>query len=512
MSSDSPPAVGIDLGTTFSAVARLDDTGRPITLVNAEGDLVTPTVVLIDGPDIIVGKEAVKAMGAEAERIAECVKRDLGRMLYKRPIDGRQYPPEVLLAVVLKKLADDARRQIGDFSKVVVTVPAYFDEVRRKATQDAGYIAGLEVMDIINEPTAAAVAFGFQQGFLNVEGQATAPHKVLVYDLGGGTFDVTVMEIAGNKFTALATDGDVELGGRDWDSRIMEMVADQFKQQHQLDPMQDQNAAGRLWRDCEDAKRTLSVRDRATATCDFRGLALRMEITRETFEEITADLLDRTNFTTRKTLQAAGLEWDDIERVLIVGGSSRMPMVREMLHKLSGKEPDASVSADEAVAHGAALHAGILLAKAQGKTPRFRIKNVNSHSLGVVGSDRKTRRPRTAFLIPRNTPLPVVAKRTFKTQRAGQKSVVVRIVEGESLSPEGCTAIGKCQIKNLPKDLPKESPVDVEFRYDASGRLNVTVEVAASGQRVEQEIVRASGLTPHHLEKWREWLKGIGPT
>jgi molecular chaperone DnaK len=260
MSQHNTPAVGIDLGTTYSAVAYIDDTGRPVTLVNAEGDLVTPTVVLFEGAQAVAGKEALKAIATEADQVAQCAKRELGERMFHKALDGRKFPPEALQAFVLNKLRQDASRHIGDFGKVVITVPAYFDEVRRKATQDAGYMAGLEVLDIINEPTAAAIAHGFLKGFLNRQGESNAPRKLLVYDLGGGTFDVTVMEILGHEFLALATDGDVQLGGQDWDIRLVDYVAAEFMQAHNLDPRQDPNTAGRLWRDCEDAKRTLSAR------------------------------------------------------------------------------------------------------------------------------------------------------------------------------------------------------------------------------------------------------------
>ncbi|HEV3006005.1 MAG TPA: Hsp70 family protein, partial [Pirellulales bacterium] len=280
MSQRAAPAVGIDLGTTFSAVARLDETGRPVTVPNAEGDLTTPSVVLFDGDDVVVGKEAVKALATEAEQVAECAKRDMGLREYRKPLGGVSYPPEVLQALVLKKLHDDAARQIGPFERAVITVPAYFDEVRRKATQDAGFMAGLEVLDIINEPTAAAVAFGFQQGFLNAKGEAHAPQNVLVYDLGGGTFDVTVMQIKGTEFNALATDGDVQLGGRDWDQRLVDFVSEQFLQQHRndprFDPRTDPCTAGALWRECEDLKRALSARKKASVTCHFKGESLRV--------------------------------------------------------------------------------------------------------------------------------------------------------------------------------------------------------------------------------------------
>ena len=231
-----PPAIGIDLGTTFSVVAMLNEAGQPETLVNAEGDRLTPSLVLFDNDQVIVGKEALKALASEAEWVAECSKRDIGHRVFHKAIGGKQYPPEVIEAFILNKLRVDTTARIGDYEKVVITVPAYFDEVRRKATQDAGYMAGFEVMDIINEPTAAAVAFGYQKGILSPEGRAHKPEIVLVYDLGGGTFDVTVMEIHGREFRALAIDGDVRLGGFDWDQRLVDLVAEAFARQHFLDP------------------------------------------------------------------------------------------------------------------------------------------------------------------------------------------------------------------------------------------------------------------------------------
>ena len=505
------PAVGIDLGTTFSVISRLDDLGRPQTLMNAEGDKITPSVVFFEGDNVVVGKEAHKAVATDADQVAECAKRDLGHRFYHKLLGGRQYPPEALQAWVLNKLRIDSEKQIGPIQKVVVTVPAYFDEVRRKATQDAGYIAGLEVMDIINEPTAAAVAFGFQQGFMNPANKDQERKKILVYDLGGGTFDVTVMEIGGPDFNALATDGDVQLGGRDWDQRLVDYVAEEFIRKFNVDPREDPNAAGRLWRECEDAKRTLSARQKAGIACDYKGHAIRVEITRQTFHEITQDLLDRTAFTTRQTLQAAGLTWADIDRVLLVGGSSRMPAVVEMLRQLSGKEPDQSVSPDEAVAHGAALHAGILLAYHEGKSPSFHIRNVNSHSLGVVATDIKTKRPRNAILIPRNTPLPVVARRVFKTHKAGQKSILVQIVEGESPSPDDCSQLGKCSVRHLPADLPAQTPIEVRFRYEENGRLTVMVSVEGTKKQLKHEITRENSLTQDQLDSWRKYISGLDP-
>ena len=512
MTTKDIPVVGIDLGTTYSAIARIDERGQPVTLINAEGDRVTPSVVLFDGEDVVVGKEALKATATEAEQVAECSKRDLGHRVFHKVFDGRQFPPEVIEAWILNKLRVDATAQIGPVSKVVITVPAYFDEVRRKATQDAGYMAGFEVMDIINEPTAAAVAYGFQQGYLDAKGSSERPCRILVYDLGGGTFDVTVMEIRGTEFAALATDGDVRLGGYDWDQRLMDLVAESFIREHYVDPREDPSTAGRLWRECEDAKRTLSARSKASVACDYRGFSSRVEITKEQFEEATQDLLDRTRFTTEQTLKASGLDWSQIERVLLVGGSTRMPMVRGMLRGLSGKEPDASVAADEAVAHGAALRAGLALAESQGRPGDFTIKNVNSHSLGVVGTNPRTKRRRNGILIPRNTPLPVTAKRTFRTSKANQKSILVEIVEGESPSADDCTQIGRCSVRDLPPNLPVKSPVAVLFHYEPNGRLKVKVTVPNTDRQVETEIVRENSLSKEHLDGWRLHICKLEPT
>lgn len=505
MNAKPHTAIGIDLGTTYSCVARLDDIGRPQTLLNVEGDKTTPSVLLFEGNQVIVGKEALKAVSTDMNAVADGVKRELGARVFGKMLGGRHYPPEALEAWILNKLREDAQAQVGPISKVVITVPAYFDEVRRKATQDAGYIAGLDVMDIINEPTAAAVAFGFQHGLMSEGGEH---QKILVYDLGGGTFDVTVMEIGGSDFVTLATDGDVQLGGRDWDQRLMTHVAEQFQQRSGIDLRENPNTLGRLWRDCEDAKRTLSARPKAAIVCEHGSHSAQIEVTREQFQELTQDLLDRTAFTTRQSLQAAGLTWDDIDRVLLVGGSTRMPAVFGMLKQLSGKIPDRSISPDEAVAHGAALHAGLLLARHDGKSPSFRIKNVNSHSLGVVANDPQTGRPRNAVLIPRNTPLPATAKRLFQTQKPNQRSILVQIVEGESASPDDCAQIGKCSVRDLPENLPAKTAIDVRFRYEENGRLRVMVKVEGTDNQLKHDIQRENSLTQEQLDSWRNYIAG----
>lgn len=497
------PAVGIDLGTTFSVVAHLDSGGRPQAIVNSEGDVTTPSVVLFDGDEVVVGKEAVKAMAIEMENIADCSKRELGRRSFHKALRGREYPPEVLEAMILNKLRVDAQRVIGPFTKVVVTVPAYFDETRRKQTQDAGYMAGFEVMDIINEPTAAALTFAYQRGALQPDSRFESVERVLVYDLGGGTFDVTVMEIRGREFVTLATDGDVQLGGRDWDQRLIDYAAELFMKAHGVDPRREPNALGRLWRDCEDARRTLSARQKTQIVCDFQGRSLKVEVTRQLLQELTFDLLERTAFTTRQTMQAAGLEFSQLDRLLLVGGATRMPAVGEMLRKLTGREPDNSVAPDEAVAQGAALQAGLLLAKHHGEPPQFKIRNVNSHSLGVVGTDKKTGRRQNAIVIPRNTPLPAEARRVFLTQKPGQTSLLLQIVEGESTAAEECAPIGRCTIRGLPPNLPERTPVEVRFHYAENGRLTVTVQVAGASRPLAQEIVREHALAAAEMDEWR---------
>ncbi|MCH5377048.1 MAG: Hsp70 family protein, partial [Planctomycetes bacterium] len=509
ITSHAMPAVGIDLGTTNSVVAYLDATGRPQTLANAEGDKTTPSVVLFDEADVIVGKEAVKAMGTDMEQVAESVKRDLGHHVFHKKLAGYAYPPEALQAWILNKLRNDALKAIGSFDRIVITVPAYFDEVRRKATQDAGYMAGFEMIDIINEPTAAAVAAGFEQGYLRSAAQAEETRTVLVYDLGGGTFDVTAMRIGGGEYTTLATDGDVRLGGRDWDQRLLDYVAESFIRIHGMDPRDDPNSLGRLLRECEDGKRTLSARSRAHIVCNYGGRSHRVTVTRQEFELMTRDLLDRTAFTTRETIDAAGLQWSDIDRVLLVGGATRMPAVHAMLQALSGREPDMSVSPDESVAHGAALYAGFLRDQAAGRTPKIRISNVNSHSLGVAGVDPRTKLKQTAVLIPKNTSLPATAKQVFRTSKRGQHSILVQIVEGESASPDDCVQLGRCVVRDLPRNLPAQTPVEVGFRYEANGRLTVRVSIAGLKRNLRYEIVRENMLSEKQRNEWRQHICGL---
>jgi molecular chaperone DnaK len=291
----------------------------------------------------------------------------------------------------------------------------------------------------------------------------------------------------------------------------VDYVAEEFIRTYAIDPREDPNTAGRLWRECEDAKRTLSTRRKGVIHFDYLARAVRVEISREKFEELTLDLLERTRFTACQALQAAGLAWKDLDLVLLVGGATRMPMVVEMLRGLSGKEPDASVAVDEAVAHGAAIHAGALVARSHGKPASVKIRNVNSHSLGVVATDAATGRKRNAILIPRNTPLPVAARRVFRTQTASQKSILVQIVEGESAAPDECVQVGKCTVRDLPAHLAAQTPIDVRFHYQENGRLQVHVSVEGTATELRHELTRENSLTQEQLDAWRQYITGLPP-
>ncbi|MCC6578942.1 MAG: Hsp70 family protein [Phycisphaeraceae bacterium] len=363
--------VGIDLGTTFCAVAYLDNHGQPVTIPNAEGSLVTPSVVLFEPTgDVVVGQEAKRSAVIEPDLTVECVKREMGERWYSRQIMGRQLPPPAIAAMILRKLKQDSEAKIGPIDGAVITVPAYFDEGRRQATIAAGQIAGLEVLDILNEPTAAALAYAYRDflhksddvnEIIRLVDETVPGHHAVVYDLGGGTFDVTVLRIEGKDLTVLATDGDVRLGGKDWDERIVNYVAEAFKQKHNQDPRQDKHAMQGLFASAEEAKKNLSVRAKTRIVCTHAGQTMTVDLTREQFEQMTADLLYRTESRVNRVIDAAGLKWGQVDQVLTVGGSTRMPQVLELLKRVTGRPANTSLSPDEVVAHGAAIHAAIRL-------------------------------------------------------------------------------------------------------------------------------------------------------
>lgn len=502
-----PIAIGIDLGTTYSLLSYLDAAGRPISLPSSSGDLLTPSAVIVDEDEIVVGREAVKASAYNPQCYAECFKRDMGRVAVHHTVHGHHVPPEILSALVLERLRHDAENRLGPVNQAVITVPAYFDEMRRKATQDAGELAGWNVLDIINEPTAAALACGWERGLFGMRGTACdSAERVLVYDLGGGTFDVSLLEITSNTFRTLATDGDVRLGGKDFDHALVDHIAERFLNEHGLDPRRDPQDLAQLWRDAQDVKHALSEHTKTSTVCFHAGIRMKQEITRQQFLQLTAHLLQRTEETSTLVVQQAGLTWDAVDRVLVVGGATRMPMVTQMLHRLIGREPDRSMSADEAVSHGAALYAGMLLGHDSDDQRRCELINVNSHSLGVVGFESSTGRRVNATLIPRNTPIPTERTKSFTTLEPNQRTVAVPIVEGESERPEFCASLGKCVVRDLPPGLPKGTPVEVTYRYALNGRVSVSARVPMTGHVAEVQIERERGHINGDLATWHHRL------
>jgi molecular chaperone DnaK len=495
-------AIGIDLGTTFSVVAYLDATGIPHTVMNAEGDLTTPSAVYFDEDEVVVGKEAVKAAAYEPDAVAQFAKRDMGKVQYHASIRGQHLPPEVIQAAVLQKLKRDSQLKVGTVNDVVITVPAFFNEPRRKATMDAGRLAGLQVLDIINEPTAAAIAFGVQAGFVATDGTAVQRETILVYDLGGGTFDITLMEIDGANYTAIATDGDVQLGGIDWDRRIVDYVADTFIEQHGTDPRQDPAAFQMLLREAEDAKRALTSRNSVTLRFAHQDQRIQVTLRREEFESITSDLVQRTVFSVEKLLRDAQRGWKDLTRILLVGGSTRMPMIQHSLERESGMAVDRTLSPDEAVAHGAALYADFLKRGSKAADRNLVVKNVNSHDLGVLAIEKATQRKRRRIMIPRNTTLPARSRSQFVTHRANQRNVVVHVIEGGDDSGKNATAIGKCVVAKLPANLPAKTAIIVQFYYARNGRLRVKASIPTTGNEASMTIERASGMSDDVLQQW----------
>ncbi len=514
--------VGIDLGTTFSAIATLDDHGQPITLPNRDGEMLTPSaVLLLDDETAVVGQAALDVALEQPDRVATLIKRRMGYPSYGRPIAGRDFRPETLSAILLRKLVQDAELRIGPISRAVITVPAYFDDTRRKATKDAGRIAGLEVLDILDEPTAAALAYSLQH-LQNPGGPGTLPQEertVLVYDLGGGTFDVTLVRLAHQHFQTLAIEGDVRLGGKDWDDRIVDYVATLFQQQTGIDPRSDPQALVNLSTAAERAKRTLSKLPQTTLTCMHAGRVLTVPITRADFEAMTRDLLIRTRLTTQQLLRQAKLTWDQVDRILLVGGSTHMPMTRQMLEELTGKPPDHSLAVSEVVARGAALHAGIVATQqdfgedllmedaARDILAQVVEINVNAHSLGIEVKQGQERL--NDILIAKNTQLPTAASRVYCTVAENQQRVRVKVLQGEAPKADACISIGECWIEGLPPNLPKSSPVQVRCGVGSNGLIDVMALDMTSGKMARTEIHRSSGLTDAEIAREAEWVRRL---
>jgi molecular chaperone DnaK len=515
--------VGIDLGTTFCAIATLDEQGRPITLPNRDGDLLTPSaVLLLDDGTAVVGHPALDVALEQPDRVATLMKRRMGNATYGRIVAGRDFRPETLSAIILRKLIQDAERHIGPIGKAVITVPAYFDDTRRKATKDAGRIAGIEVLDILDEPTAAALAYSFQAplggGPRPLDLLDDAEQTLLVYDLGGGTFDVTLVRLAGHNFQTLAIEGDVRLGGKDFDDRIVEHVAGQFQKQTGVDPRSDPLTMTNLAASAERAKRTLSKLPQTTVTCMHGGRVATVPLARTEFETLTRDLLVRTRLTTQQVLRQANLTWEQVDRILLVGGSTHMPMTGRMLQELTGKAPDNTLAVSEVVARGAALHAGIVAAHTSGERSSLNLEaleilgdvvevNVNAHSLGIEVKQNQDRV--NDILVPKNTQLPTAASRVYYTRVENQPRVRVKVLQGEATQADACISIGECWIEGLAPALPKGAPIQVRCGVASNGLIDVMALDMTSGKLARTTIHRQSGLSDDEISLEAEFVRGL---
>lgn len=499
--------VGIDLGTTYSAIAQLDADGNPISIPNADSKPITPSVVLLgDDGKVIVGPTFERMSIEDPSRIVEAIKRQMGNKEFFVVYQNKKLTPEFISALILKKLKQDAEKHIGPVANAVITVPYYFNDVRRKATQDAGQIAGFNVIDIINEPTAATLAYAWQRGELGRQDLASKERTILVYDLGGGTFDVTVVRYTPTAFRVLATDGDVMLGGLDWSRRVVDHIAEQFHRKFNEDPRENPESMMTLTQECEYAKRELSNKAQVPINCYYKGKSLTVSLTRGDFERMTGDLMQRTRDTTELVIQQAGLKRGELDEVVLVGGSTYMPVVEAMLKEVTGREPSRAVVPEEAVAQGACIHAAILEARATGGDSRMakavinRLRavnttDVNSHSLGVKITDPMNRsRKINHIMIPKNTPVPHKVTQRFVTNSPNQQRIHICVLEGEASDPDACTTIGDFRIVNLPPNLPVNSPVEVTYEYDKNGRISATAKELTGNKVAQIEIQRAQGL------------------
>lgn len=482
--------IGIDLGTTNSCVAVLEG-GDPVVIPNSEGSRTTPSVVGFskDG-ERLVGQVAKRQAVANPEKTVISIKRDMGSDR-KIKIDDKTYSPQEISAMILSKLKQDAEAYIGEpVTQAVITVPAYFTDAQRQATKDAGRIAGLEVLRIINEPTAAALAYGLDKG-------AGSNHKIFVYDLGGGTFDISILEVGDGVFEVVATAGDNRLGGDDFDQKIIDYILEQFKKENNIDLKGDRMAMQRLKEAAEKAKIELSQLQKTLISLPFLSFGpsgpinFECELTRSKFDALTSDLVERTISLSKRALSDASLTVDDVEKVILVGGSTRIPAVVEAVRKLTGKEPFKGINPDECVAIGAAIQGGVL----GGEVKDVLLLDVTPLSLGI-----ETMGGVFTKIIDRNTTIPTKKSQVFSTAADNQPSVDIHVLQGERPMAADNKTIGRFELGGIPP-APRGVPqIEVTFDIDANGIVHVSAKDKGTGKEQSITITASSNLSEEQIQ------------